>query len=250
MQQTEAQMSIPSADDEQQLPLLSNRFLYRLTGTIAVLAAFTALISLAGHWLGRELRSVGHTDSREMVVITIGRDRMVIPENEIRFARQRTQGAADSIDLYLSWPAMKGYTSASAQTFTNIEKSKDLIFLQISQATMSRDMSGRLEPIYRQLFEGQPEAGPDGLSLHHFKKASGYGNEVLLTSPNPNQPDYAVRCLLPDTPAAATSGDCQRDIAVGQDLSVLYRFSSARLADWRALDKAVRDHVEALLSGQ
>jgi hypothetical protein len=59
-----------------------------------------------------------------------------------------------------------------------------------------------------------------------------------------------VRCLLPDTPAAATSGDCQRDIAVGQDLSVLYRFSSARLPDWRALDKAVRDHVEALLSGQ
>ncbi|MGR6465577.1 hypothetical protein [Rhizobium sp. PAMB 3182] len=241
-------MSIPSAEDERQLPLLSNRFLYRVTGTIAVVAAFTALISLAGHWLGRELSAVGHTDSQETVSIAIGRDRLAIPENEIRFARQRVSGAADSVDLYLSWPAMKGYTTASAQTFTNIEKSNNLIFLQISQATMSRDMSGRLEPIYRQLFEGEPQAGPNGLTLHHFKQASGYGNEVMLTFAMANQADYAVRCILPNDPAAATSGDCQRDIAIGQDLSILYRFSSARLQDWQALDAAVRSHVTALLA--
>lgn len=48
-----------------------------------------------------------------------------------------------------------------------------LIFLQISQSTMSRDMSGRVEPIYRHLFEGEAQPGPAGLTLHNMKQNSG-----------------------------------------------------------------------------
>jgi hypothetical protein len=57
-----------------------------------------------------------------------------------------------------------------------------------------------------------------------------------------------VRCVLPAAGERATSGDCQRDIHIGQDLTILYRFSSALLKDWQHIDAAVRLFVENRLA--
>jgi hypothetical protein len=101
---------------------------------------------------------------------------------------------------------------------------------------MSRDMSGRLGPIYSRLFRGEPEAGPAGLIAHHLDAKSGFGKEVVLTGMTRTGGLYVVRCLLPKTPAEATTADCQRDIHVGRDLTLLYRFSSRLLPQWETLD--------------
>ena len=110
------------------------------------------------------------------------------------------------------------------------------------------DRSNSIEPIYTHLMDGAAAPYADGLMLHRLRADAGYSGEVLLTAARENAPDYAVRCVLPDSSEAATSGDCQRDIKVGKDLSVLYRFSSRHLNDWDHIDAAIRTFVEARLA--
>lgn len=236
---------ISSAISADESPLVSNRFLFDTAIVIGVLALLSAGISVAGHWFGERLSLAGHSDSTEIHEVTIGQDRLRLSANTIRFEGQRHDGVAQRVDLHFLWPEMTGYHKEYRRRFDDVTLSGSLLFLQISQSTMSRDMSGRIEPIYTQLFTGAPEKGPHGLTLHHLRGETGYENEVLLTAPRLGQPDYAVRCILPRPGTPASSGDCQRDIHVGRDLSVLYRFSSSLLADWDRIDIAVRAHIES-----
>jgi hypothetical protein len=236
-----------SAQPQEDLPLISDRFLLRLTLAATLLVLLTVAISVGGRWLGQRMALGGHSESENLLAVTIGEDRLQIAENTIRFTEQRRAGPTERIDLYLTWPEMAGYSHERRDSFDDIEHPDLLLFLQISQSTMSKDMSGRLEPIYTQLFDGPSQAYGNGLTLHHLKNASGYGQEVLLTAERDGQPTFAVRCLLPSAGERATSGDCQRDIHVGRDLTVLYRFSSSLLKDWDHIDAAVRSFVGARL---
>ncbi len=228
-------------------PLISNRFLLIATSVIALLAALSLAIHVFGRTLGEEIALAGHSDSTSRLSIGIGQDELQIEANTIRFAEQRREGESERLDLHLLWPEMTGYSREFRRRFDDINSSNTLLFLQLSQSTMSRDMSGRIEPIYSLLFEGLAQQGPAGLTLHRFRHGTGYDNEVLLTANLPDGTGYAVRCMLPSEPALATSGDCQRDIHVGRDLTVLYRFSSLMLRDWQAMDAAIRQFVEARL---
>lgn len=240
--------SSAAASTLNEAPLLSNAVLYRLAAAIALLAALTVAITVGGHWVGERISLAGHTASTRAFGITIGEDSLRLAANTIRFPSERQDGVAERVDLYLTWPKMQGYTEDNKAIFNDVRQSASLIFLQLSQSIMSRDMSGRLEPIYSHVIDGAPFRGPNGLTAHRLRAESGYAGEVLLTAPRLGMPDYAVRCILPATPEQATSGDCQRDIKVGKDLSVLYRFSSADLGDWDHIDDAVQRFVEARLS--
>ncbi|TXI12717.1 MAG: hypothetical protein E6Q76_00435 [Rhizobium sp.] len=228
-------------------PLISSGFVYRLTAGVAALAALTVAISIGGHWLGEKISLAGHTTNTSPISVTIGEDTLRLAANTIRFPSERVDGTAERVDLYLTWPQMQGYSEADRMRFDDISQSSSLIFLQVSQSTMSRDMSGRLGPIYSLLMDGAAYAGPFGLTAHRLRADAGYNDEILLTAPRAGEPDYVVRCLLPSSPAMATSGDCQRDVKVGKDLSVLYRFSSNQLEDWRTMDAAVQNFVKTRL---
>ena len=229
-------------------PLINPRFLYKLTAIAVVLAVLTALISLGGKWYGATLSLAGHTTSTEINDIFIGQDHLRLASNTIRFEEQRQTGIVERVDLYLTWPHMAGYSDETRQLFDDVNRPDALIFLQISQSTMSRDMSGRVEPIYRHLFEGEAQPGPAGLTLHNMKQNSGYGEEMLLTAPRGAEAPFAVRCIIPTSPKDATSADCQRDIHIGKDLVVLYRFSSQLLPQWQAIDEAVVKFVNEHLA--
>ncbi|AYD01318.1 hypothetical protein [Neorhizobium sp. NCHU2750] len=237
-----------SAPPQQELPLISERFLLRVTLVTILLVAATLAIAIGGRWLGQRMALGGHTESAQVFPVTIGEDTLGLAANTIRFEEQRHAGTTERVDLYLTWPGMEGYSHALRDSFDNLDRPDLLLFLQISQSTMSKDMSGRLQPIYQQLFDGAPEPYDYGLTLHHLRDSSGYGQEVLLTAPHPGEPDYVVRCLLPATGEKPTSGDCQRDIHVGRDLTVLYRFSSSLLKDWNHIDAAVSGFVNARLN--
>lgn len=243
-------MKTQTAEAPDHAPLLSNRFLARLVAVVAVMAVLSGAINLLGHWYGDSLLSQGETDSADVHTITIGQDQLRLVANTMRFENQRTDGVLERADLYLLWPEMIGYRKEYRRRFEDVSMAASLIFIQLTQSTMSRDMSGRLEPIYNHLFSGPPEKGPYGLTLHRLKAESGYGNEVLLTARRLGERDYVVRCVLPEKDTAPSSGDCQRDIHVGKDLTVLYRFSSSRLADWDKIDMSIRAYVEQRLVAQ
>lgn len=236
-------MTAAATGSDEHAPLISNRLLTRLTIGVAVLAGLTVAIAVAGRMLGERIALAGHTESAERIDIVIGQDQIRLPANTIRFEEQRQTGRAERADLYLTWPEMNGYSNAERARFNDSSRPEGLVFLTLSQSTMSKDMSGRLGPIYSHLFDDRPEPGPAGLILQRLKENSGYGDEVFFTGILPDGSDYAVRCMLPGEAAQSTSADCQRDIHIGRDLSVLYRFSSRLLPQWQEMEARVRGYL-------
>lgn len=228
-------------------PLLSNRFLSVATAAIAMLALSSIAISFVGKHYGHQLALANHSDSTAPIRVAIGRDVLSLPENTLRFAAQRVSKAHQQVDLYLSWPDMKGYEDALRNRFNSTQPA-GIVFLQVSQSTMTRDMSGRLAPIYRQLLGPKVTHGPSGLEERRFLPGTGYEGEVLLTGTDKAGNIYAVRCLDPARVSAPTSSDCQRDIHLGRDMSVLYRFPRNMLHDWEALESAVRTYILSRLA--
>ncbi|OAP34411.1 hypothetical protein AU381_24020 [Sinorhizobium glycinis] len=240
-------MNKPLSPDPELAPLLSPRFVYRISAIVGLLAALVMGISLSGRWLGENLARAGHTSSNENFDIFIGQDHLRLPANVIRFESQRATGIVERVDLYLTWPAREGYSDETRHLFNDVDRPEKLIFVQIAQSTMSRDMSGRLEPIYRHVLEATPQAGPAGLTRYDAKPSSSYSGEVFFTAPRPGRPPYVVRCLLPESPATSTSADCQRDFRTGRDLSVLYRFSAKLLPEWQAIDASMERFLRGRL---
>ncbi|KQS63304.1 hypothetical protein ASG39_15535 [Rhizobium sp. Leaf371] len=247
---TSSELAAPSGTSAPDLGPSGRRILLRAGLAIGLLAALTVAICIGGPKIGATLALGGNTTSTDNTDIVIGTDHLRLPAHYIRFADQRQTGAAERVDLYATWPEMQGYSDATRGRFNDVTRTDGLIFLQISQSTMSRDMSGRIAPIYSHVFEGAPTDGPAGLTGHRMTATSGYGAEIFFTAPSGTTggPDaYGVRCLMPERPELATSADCQRDVHAGQDLVVLYRFSSQLLPQWHAIDEAVLRFVEAKL---
>ncbi|OLP55355.1 hypothetical protein BJF92_22625 [Rhizobium rhizosphaerae] len=212
-----------------------------------LLACGCLAVALGASWYGGALRLAGQSEQRVPLDILIGDDHLRLPANMIRFEDQRRAGMAERVDLYLAWPELEGYSAALRSRFDAPDDQGRLIFVQLSQSTMSRDMSGRVEPIYRHLLEGPARPGPAGLTAQTLKKTSGFGEDVLLTGTDADGALYAVRCALPVAPGKTTNADCQRDVHVGRDLTMLYRFSSQLLPQWQAIDAGLRRFVSASL---
>ncbi|MAY63118.1 MAG: hypothetical protein CML29_12980 [Rhizobiales bacterium] len=233
-----------------QAPLFSQRFVMKLTAGIAGLCALTIAISFAGRQFGDSMVLAGHTADETPVEIVIGEDVLTLPANVIRFEAARKSGVQDAVDTYFVWPGMLGYSDRTRKIFDQTETARGLIFAQAAQATMSRDMSGRFEPIYKRLIEGAAIPGPGGLVSYRIRSGSGYQSELLYVDPEGGIRPYTVRCLndSADQSGFSTRTGCQRDIFLGQDLSVTYRFSIDLLPQWKQIEQDVRDRFTLALS--
>lgn len=209
----------------------------------ALLAAASLAINAGGRWLGGVIALGGHSDDPSAREIVVGNDVIVVPANTIRQERDRRDGVAARLDLYLRWPDMSGYTQAAQPDFNHAGGSRRILFLSFEPRAMSRDMSGRLDPVYRGLIEAEGVAGPGGLRLHAFRADSGYAGEELAIGPGTGPEPFVARCLG-GAGAEQSLAPCQRDIMVGRELSLTYRFPREILADWERLDGAVRRFAE------
>ncbi len=223
--------------------LLSSSLLRRAAIIAGILLILLAGLNVGIKWYGERILKAGHTTDTSEVEITIGNDRLKLARNTLRTPSERQGGESERIDLYLTWPDLKGYEDTNRAIFDDPAQSAGLIFVQLSQSTMSEDMSGRFGPIYSRLTEGEPVPLKHGLLLHRLRAVSGYGKEVVVTGERENSDTFVARCLLPRTPQEAMGSDCQRDIHIGQDLSLFYRFSANLLPQWQKLDADVKNYV-------
>lgn len=232
-----------------QAPLLSPSFVWRVTGAIILLCLLTLAISLAGRFYGQSMSLVGHTSDTDILEFIVGQNTIRLPANTIRFESERSPGIQKSLNTYFTWPDMKGYSEETRATFNQTEGKSRLIFAHLAPAAMSADMSARVEPIYSRLIEGSPVAGPAGLVSYRMRPNTGYANELLYMEKGGGPPPYAVRCLIEGKTANGfkTQTGCQRDIAIGQDLSLTYRFSIELLPQWQAIETAIRTRFEEAL---
>jgi hypothetical protein len=214
-------------------------FVLRVFAAFLVLALLSGLISVGGKLAGRSIAMAGHTDVATPREIVIGNDVLNVPSNMIRFEAARRDGVASRLDLYLRWPQMDGYSAAAKDDFNRADGAGTILFLGFEEKTMSRDMSGRFEPIYRALIDEPGRPGPAGLTVYDFAQKSGYVDEVLVVGDADTQNPFVMRCLA-KAAARESLAPCERDIHVGRGLSLTYRMPAGLAGSWREVDAAVR----------
>ncbi|TPJ75552.1 hypothetical protein [Mesorhizobium sp. B2-6-2] len=225
--------------------VVNSTLMKRVFYIFAALALLSIAISVGGKWLGRSIAMAGYTDDKTVRQIVMGNNLISVPANFIRFDQARRDGIASRLDLYLRYPEMDGYSTAARDDF-NHATTRKIIFLSFEPRMMSRDMSGRFAPIYSALIEKPGTPGPGGTTVYAFSEKSGYLNEVLAVAERPGKDPFVARCL--SGPSAGESlAPCERDIQVGDDLSLTYRFPRELLANWPALDAAIAAKVAGIL---
>jgi hypothetical protein len=212
----------------------------------AALALLSGAISLGGKLLGGTIAAVGYTADTTPYEIVVGNNVLSVPGNMIRFEEARRHGDAHRVDLYALWPKMTGYSDADRDAFNNRQRSRRIVFMSIEPRMMSRDMSGRLDAIYRRLIDLPGAPGPAGLRRYSFSAGSGYVDEVLVVGERPGREAFVARCLT-GSAAAETLAGCERDVHLGQQLSMTYRFPEELLENWAALDAAVSAKAAEML---
>lgn len=212
----------------------------------AALALLSLAISLAGRWFGATISMAGYTDDKTVREVVIGNDVVAAPSNTIRFERARRDGVAARLDLYMRWPALDGYSEAARADFNHSTGRKRILFLAFEERMMSRDMSGRFDPIYRALIVQPGKPGPDGVTLYDFADKSGYLNEMLAVAQRPGTDPFVARCLTGPS-AEELLAPCERDVQVGANLSLTYRFPVELLDEWQKLDEAVLVRTASML---
>ena len=235
-----------AAADRPEFNVVDSALMKRVFYAFATLALLSVAISLGGKWFGRSIAMAGYTDDTTVREVAIGNNVIAVPANVIRFEQARRDGIASRLDLYLRYPEMDGYSEATRNDFNHTGSAKDIIFLSIEQQMMSRDMSGRFAPIYSALIARPGVPGPGGTTLYRFTEKSSYLNEVLAVADRPRKDPFVARCL--SGPSAEESlAPCERDIHVGDGLSLTYRFPRELLGNWQVLDAAIAAESEHIL---
>lgn len=222
-----------------------SRVLVKVLVIVAALAALSLAISVGGKSIGRTIAMAGHTDDTTPRAIVIGGELLAIPANMIRFEDARRDGNATKIDLYLRWPTMDGYSQEARDEFNHVNDARSILFVRIEERMISRDMSGRLEPMYRSLI-GEGRTGPAGLSVHTFTEKSGYGDELLVVGDARSARPFVMRCLAGNL-ARESVAPCERDIQIGDNLSLTYRMPAEIAGAWREVEAAVRAAADRFL---
>jgi hypothetical protein len=141
---------------------------------------------------------------------------------------------------------MDGYSNAARDAFNHADGDKSILFVSFEPRMMSRDMSGRYEPIYRALIDEEGRPGPAGLSVHRFSEKSGYVDEVLVVADAGAPQPFVMRCLA-GAAARESLAPCERDIHVGEGLNLVYRMPSGLAGEWREIDAKVREVAAGFL---
>lgn len=234
-----------SGEDLDEGPVRS-KFMLKIFLVFAAIAALASGASFGGKWLGAELALAGYTDDPSLREIVIGNNVIAAPANMIRFERARLDGVTNRLDLYMRWPLLDGYTADARDDFNDADGKPKILFLAFEPRMMSRDMSGRFEPIYSSLIVKPGRPALNELTVYDFTKQSGYLNEQLVVAPRGSADPFVARCL--SGPSVEESlAPCERDIQLGDNLSLTYRFPKDLLEHWQALDAAVTAKATGLL---
>jgi hypothetical protein len=230
-------------------PIAGSSSLQRIFFCVAALAFLSLCLAVAGRFLGHGISLGGHTEDVTLQEIVIGNSVLELPANMIRFDKQRRDGVAERVDIYLHWPDMQGYRPEFIQDFNGSGPEKRLLFLIFEPRAISQDMSDRYGPIYSTLTDAPGVMGSAGLTIQTFQPESGFVNEELVVSQErPGNAPFVARCLDAET-SKNSLASCQRDIFVGEDLQLTYRFPRELLKDWPQLEQQVQAFAKAHIKG-
>ena len=222
------------------------------TGTLRLILIICALLLamvgsayLIAKYAGAEIARAGHTINTDLRTVIIGRDVIKAPANMIRYPSQRRAVEAKRLDLYLHWPSMEGYSETRKLEFNNNGNKGDIVFISLTPRFSTFDMTARIDPIYRKFFIGNETEIGHGLTSRKLDAEAGFIDEVLIVQKNSPYP-FSARCVVDAN--NKTTPYCIRDIHIGDDLSLTYRFHQRLLPKWLSLDQAIRSKFKAMIN--
>lgn len=239
--------------NQQQLPATpeddkaDNSVLPNLHTTVLIcliLAASVFCLYWISGYAGEKISLAGHTMDTSTRRIVIKSDVITAPANMIRYPSQRRLIESNRLDLYLHWPSMEGYSEARNSSFNNVEDSSDIVFVSLAPRFSAFDMTARIDPIYRKFFIGSPKEIGNELLAHDLDPKAGFIDEYLIVQKNSPYP-FSARCVR--AVDGWTKPYCIRDIHIGNNLSLTYRFHKKLIKNWLALDQTVRKKFKAMI---
>lgn len=225
------------------IPVSFAFLIFKVSGFMAITAL---LLFLASSLYGDYVSKAGHTENPSSKQIIIGNDVILVPQNMVRYGKQRNATSVPRLDLYAHWPTLSGYSAEHAKVFSSLEDDAPIIFMTLEPRAMSMEMSGRVEKIYDHFFSGPPIEAVAGLVRRPFSKDSAYFSEDLyyeIGSPYP----YAARCIRKSDAVAAPI--CIRDIHIGHGLTLTYRFHVDLLSEWKTLERSIKNKFNLMIAG-
>lgn len=184
----------------------------------------------------------GFSDDTQPVSVTISSVRLNIPQNLIRFQKQRKPGSHDRLDLFFDWPSLDGYTKETRDNFENTNTTDSLIFVSLEKSPPLDAPQQRLDQIYRRFLIGKPWRGPNGLIGQSFDPQSGYGAEDVFYAHTDTV--FLTRCLREKY--AATNKlrpTCLYDFTLKNGVNVHVRFTRSYLKHWREINTAIKREI-------
>ncbi|MEM7290214.1 MAG: hypothetical protein AAF412_07600 [Pseudomonadota bacterium] len=214
--------------------------------TAGLLCIALAMVYSATYF-GDNISRAGHSPSTEKLEIVVANHVLDVPANSVRFPSQRRTGDQRRLDLYLHWPSLSGYSDDLESEFNDVSEKSNLVFLTLEPRSMSFDMSGRIGPIYSIFFDGLAIREPNGLIRQPLSEAGGFIDEDMYYQPDNPYP-FVARCVREGS--SISSPFCLRDVHIGRELMVTYRFPKRFLDQWIELDEAIRNYSRGLLVNQ
>ena len=203
---------------------LDSAFMWRVFYAFAALALLSVAISVGGKWLGKSIALAGHTDDTTIHEIVIGNNVISAPANAIRFERDRTDRRRRPARPLSALARYARLQRGDAQRLQQFEwrQAHHLPVVRGAHDVARHERALRADlPLADRYAREHPV--PPALTYFNFSKKSGYLNEVLAVAARPGEDPFVARCL--SGPSAEESlAPCERDIHVGDDLSLSYRF--------------------------
>ena len=229
-------------------PITGSLTLQRGLYCVAALALVSLLLAITGRFLGHTISLGGHTEEKSLREIVIGNSVLELPANMIRFGKQRRNGVASA------WISI--CTGRTCRVISRSSYRISMVQGRKSDCCLPPSNHGRLpgyvRPLWSDLQHFDRRAwgqGPVGPNDQTFQPESGFINEELIVFPKRRETQpFVARCL-----DAKTSKDnfasCQRDIFVGEDLQLTYRFPREMLKDWQQIEEQMRSFAKTHIKG-
>ena len=233
-----------SGESKKKHAAFSSSGLYWIVFISLIIATLTVILNFIVGYAGAEFARAGHTLKTDERRILINSDLIIAPANVIRYPSQRKMTQAKRLELYFHWPTMEGYSQKLKFAFNNIEKASDVIFITLAPRFSGLDMTGRVKPIYQKFYVSSAIDMHNGLERYELDSDAGFINEYLMVQKNSSRP-FSARCVkfVPDGPVPY----CIRDILIGNDLALTYRFHINLIANWFELDQSIRNRFRAMI---
>ena len=181
------------------------------------------------------VRDAGMPTDPTPTAAIVGDVALAIPHNKFRRPDRRSEANAP-VDLHLHWPSLEGFSIERAAQFQSAAPDAPTIYVTLQPAGGAMAPEERFRRLYPRVLTDGMSRSEHGFVIREFRDGHGYDGERLFIAPDPSRP-LVSRCDPADHTASPT---CLVQFRTAEGLDVNYRIRQSLLADWRAIDEAVR----------